>query len=639
MNHLFCYYNFILISLLVTGVNNIAFSQVNNTWIFGKQAGLDFSQAPPAPFKIDGFEAPEGCATISDWEGNLLFYTDGDTIWNKENNMMLNGGGLNGHPSSSQNSIIIPVPCKENLYYLFTTDASGGLAEEYCEGCLNYSIIDINADGGLGEVTSKNNDLHPKVAERITAIQVCKDTASYYWVIAQDYPSFDILSYKVNCEGIDPPIISTAIDTALNESLDWSGQIKISPDGSRLAFVYPSVGANSRVEVHIYDFNINTGIASMGVKLNIGNYEIQEGLPGLSGLEFSSDNSKIYISVAGVEKDLWQIDLTNGNNIELIASFSFNNIGQLQRGPDNKIYVARPGLSAIGVIEDPNNVGVLCNFKDTVIKLFDSTTVSTYGLPNFPIAYEPNLEVDFTYQDTCLGDTVHFEYIGNSTKLEWDFGNPGSGAENVSTMRNPSHYYSNDSTYAVVLAAWDQCCIPHRDTQKISITPPQPIGLEDQHYEICLGDSIQVTPSVDEENGEYIWAPNESISNNSIKNPLIFPLKPTTYQLYYKDLCILDSARIYVDVPCKRYYIPNAFTPDNDNVNDVFKVVSTIPNLQLEIYDRLGRRLYKGFSETGWDGMLEGNEVKNGSYLYKVAILYQDGEVEELAVGNFTLIR
>ena len=67
----------------------------------------------------------EGCATISSSTGDLLFYTDGITIWNKNHIIMSNGTGLMGDPSSTQSATIVPLPGSSTLYYVFTLDAYG----------------------------------------------------------------------------------------------------------------------------------------------------------------------------------------------------------------------------------------------------------------------------------------------------------------------------------------------------------------------------------------------------------------------------------------------------------------------------------------------------------------------------------
>src|SRR5690606_24228892 len=102
----------------------------------------------------------EGCATIADSSGNLLFYTDGIDVYNANHTLMPNGTGLNGNPSSSQSAIIVPKPASENLFYIFTVDAEGG------PNGLSYTLIDMNLEGGLGDVVlgNKNIQLHTPVA-------------------------------------------------------------------------------------------------------------------------------------------------------------------------------------------------------------------------------------------------------------------------------------------------------------------------------------------------------------------------------------------------------------------------------------------------------------------------------------------
>ena len=79
--------------------------------------------------------ANAGCAVISDKQGQLLFYTNGKNVWNRNHQRMPNGFGLNGSEVVNQNSIIIPLPQSDHLYYLFTINA-------YYESVgLNYSVI------------------------------------------------------------------------------------------------------------------------------------------------------------------------------------------------------------------------------------------------------------------------------------------------------------------------------------------------------------------------------------------------------------------------------------------------------------------------------------------------------------------
>ena len=121
-----------------------------NVWYFGDAAGVDFNGSTPVPLTDGQMYTNEGCSTISDEDGNLLFYTDGDTIWSKNHAVMQNGTGLKGSTTSTQSSIIVSNPVKDSIYYVFTVDGSGsGLFDG-----VNYSEVNINANGGLGQVTT-----------------------------------------------------------------------------------------------------------------------------------------------------------------------------------------------------------------------------------------------------------------------------------------------------------------------------------------------------------------------------------------------------------------------------------------------------------------------------------------------------
>jgi hypothetical protein len=130
-----------------------------NKWYFGYMSALDFNGGSP-PVSISGCQIiplsqgtgwylhNEGTSSISDNLGNLLFYSEGQNIWNSNNQLMPNGSGLMGCYSSTTSSYIIPVPLSDSLFYLFTTDC---LENNLANG-LRYSIIDMCLEKGLGDV-------------------------------------------------------------------------------------------------------------------------------------------------------------------------------------------------------------------------------------------------------------------------------------------------------------------------------------------------------------------------------------------------------------------------------------------------------------------------------------------------------
>src|SRR5688572_14026134 len=166
---------------------NVLYSQ-NETkkWYFGAQAGLDF-MGPPT-ILTNGMMSPwEGCASIADAAGALLFYTDGITVWNKTHAVMANGNGLMGNSSTTQSGVIVKRPGSTTIYYVFTADAQGA------PNGLRYSIVDMSLAAGNGSVTVKNTLLFTPTTERITAVRHCNGVD--VWIVTHDWNSANFSTY------------------------------------------------------------------------------------------------------------------------------------------------------------------------------------------------------------------------------------------------------------------------------------------------------------------------------------------------------------------------------------------------------------------------------------------------------------
>ena len=128
-----------------------------NNWYFGGGAGINFNTSPPTVLNDGNLNTLEGCASISNDEGQLLFYTDGTTVYDRTGSIMENGSGLLGDQSSTQSAIIIPKPLSTTIYYIFTVDV---LRVDFQTNIIssngvNYSIVDFSENPN-GVITSKN---------------------------------------------------------------------------------------------------------------------------------------------------------------------------------------------------------------------------------------------------------------------------------------------------------------------------------------------------------------------------------------------------------------------------------------------------------------------------------------------------
>jgi hypothetical protein len=136
-----------LLFLLIAPLSSIA-QRENNIWYFGYHAGIDFNSGSPVVLADGETATLEGTASIAHWRtGQLLFYTDGDTIWDARHQPMPNGQDLiGGVRTSAQAALIIPFPQDTNKYFVFTSD-QGGYALGENRGVF-YSVVDMSRRGG-----------------------------------------------------------------------------------------------------------------------------------------------------------------------------------------------------------------------------------------------------------------------------------------------------------------------------------------------------------------------------------------------------------------------------------------------------------------------------------------------------------
>ncbi len=409
-----------------------SFSQKQTAfWYFGVQAGLNFNSGNPIALTDSQMATNEGCATISDFNGNLLFYTDGTTVWNKNHEIMQNGDGLNGDFSSTNSAIVIPKPNDINVYYIFTVDDLGG------SNGLQYSEVNMLLDGGLGGVTSnKNNILHTPTTEKVTAVKHQNDTD--WWLMAHKWNSSEFTAYLVTNTGISPPIISNIGTNLTGTVSNTVGAIKFSPDGSKLA-IANSYGNN---HVQLLNFDDLNGTLSNVITLNSFN-----GTTGAYGVEFSLDSKLLYVtdsngSIYQYNTELTtEIDIIN-SRIEIANSIS--GLGAIQIAPNGKIYVAKENSFSLGLIENPNILGFGSNYISNGVSL--NQRRSKHGLPPFIQSF---FWKEITVEFTCFMKTTQFMIVSPEVSQTWNFGDPLSGTSNTSTDVNPTHIFTSVGTYSV----------------------------------------------------------------------------------------------------------------------------------------------------------------------------------------------
>jgi hypothetical protein len=349
----------------------------NNWWYFGQNAVLDFNSGSPVSNQLGSVNSLESCSTISDSSGNVLFYTDGSTIWNRLGQPLPNGTGLDGNASTAQN-LLIKDNSSPNRYLFITVNPFSGI---------RYSIIDRNLDNGKGDVVAgrKNILINSISSERIHGFT---GDLNFTWIVSFNDGIF--YAYPAGGGIILPArgVVSDLSNTTISNLTDSRGIIKISPDGTKIAV--SSIGNTDGA--FIADFDSSTGIVSNPLRLtnNSGTFN------RTYGLEFSPDSNFLYIEsnlqdtanscTSSNVKKIFQYEINSSSNwnstpIDISGDLVDSLRGALQLAPNGKIYVAKSCTPTLGVINNPNQLGLLSSYVDNSVQLFGSST-SREGLPN-----------------------------------------------------------------------------------------------------------------------------------------------------------------------------------------------------------------------------------------------------------------
>ncbi len=411
---------FSILKTLLTGVCVLLFSFISTTtvsqiiqkeasvWYFGLKAGIDFNTLPPQARTDGQLSTSEGCATICNKYGNLLFYTDGVRVYDKTHTVMPNGTGLTGNPSSTQSGIIVPNPDSAHIYYVFST-SGGGISAQTA-----YSIVDTTLNGGNGDIKVKNVNLLNLGGEKLTAVK--HSNGKDFWVITHQSFNDSFYVFLVTGAGVSTtPVIS---ETGFRQSYLAVGYLKASPNGQKLVGVEY---INKFAE--LFDFNTTTGVISNARTLDTGKM--------FYGAEFSPSGDYLYItSTTLAPMELVQYNLRAGSfaNIRasrtVIKTFTSTSPGALQLGPDGKIYMSLMPTTFLSMIDFPEKSGSNCDYTDSAISL--NGRPCHYGLPTFIQSFFKRLSVDITAEEpTCGQLSVNMWNTGDTGKVInsfWDFG-------------------------------------------------------------------------------------------------------------------------------------------------------------------------------------------------------------------------
>ncbi|RYD98844.1 MAG: gliding motility-associated C-terminal domain-containing protein [Sphingobacteriales bacterium] len=696
-------FSIILLLLLAISLQGQGQNQ-NKNWHFGKGISINFNVLPLTVVQSN-IDVIEGAAAVSDDNGHLLFYTMGCKIWNRNGVQMPNATGLlgngpfNGSVSGSgyRSVQIIKHPGNPNQYYVVSGDAY-----EQATRNLQYSLVDMSLDNGLGDVVpgQKNIQIMTNCSEYLSVFR--GNDCNSYWLIARaENPQSGrpIYAFKVDQNGFN----NTPVVTYPSNLLGSAGYDEL----YLLNDLETAVGINFGNVISI-KFDGNTGIFSNFQ--HVPNY-----IPGVGefngNFTLSLDRTKMYI-VESYSSDVYQYDLNqianptaflNSRTLAISGYGVSDRFTSMRAGTDGHLYLIRRNASnalTSRITRMTNANGPVSNttYDNNFLEYFHPWGTSYLGYFCLGVDVESHPPADTVIhnaKDTmlCFNESVVLQSsINNASGYRWSDGStqsslpvdePGtywvSSFYNCRTtidtfiVRNTSFtlqltadtlicegrsvtldaYHPAIETYTwntgaatasisagepgtyFVTATSGRCILA--DTFELS-TQKAVLELSQGDTTICNTNSIEITAQCNLPS-TYLWS-------DGTQGPTIKPSASGTYAVTASNVCgaISKSVTINVEDCYCELWLPTAFSPNGDGLNDVFvpKIAPgcSFSNYKFKVYNRYGQLIFStNQAGLGWDGFHLNRAAEAGIYYYIVTYSNRYSGESKLHKGDLSLIR
>lgn len=618
---------------------------------------MNFNSSVPYLFKSQVSPDVYNSA-ISDSNGNLLFYTDGYTTWDRRNKVMPKTE-YRWPWASEVMPLICPIPDNDSLYYIF------GVSKGPYANKLQAITIDMKLNNGFGGIVYPP----PPIDSTNYYVRLTDNASNFvagtlhcnrrdYWIVTFAHGA--LYSYLVTSAGINPnPIISPVSSGIIPPKIYWEGNIKFSANSERL--VFPLLNEN---KVVVFSFDNLTGKFSDPIKL---------GLPKdhyITDAELSVNGNNLYLTEKIYEDESLGVELHSVgqmnlklNNAQAIQNsfYSFNDsypsrtgwctphncyliTPSLQLGPDGKIYITMREITGtnrdntISVIEEPNELGINAKFTRDMISLGVQYQSIRYNYIRSTSVERKENAVLFR-KNNCSDQPVSFSLLSSKVdSVRWDFGDVASGARNFSQEKNPQHIYSAPGVYKIHAIIYDRCAIDTVNTE-LTMSADKSVKIPSfvKDSTICTGDTLfmdATTPNAT----EYLWG------GGNIK-----PIQPITvsgiYEVQASNICSIDKKQFKVtieDCTCD-VFVPNAFTPNYDGLNDYFRpiVKCLAKDFSFTIFNRFGQKIFytNYYDGKGWNGKNGSELAPIGTYFWSLQYVNPNTKKIIKQNGKLVLIR
>ena len=456
---------------------------------------LNFATDPPTVSLTGLFDA-EGIAAgivhYEDLNGNLMFRINSNAVYNRNGALMPGSVNILTNPSATEISVCAK-PNDNSKYYIFYNS-------ELCSP-LRYSIIDMNLNGGLGDVTNLNTIVDStNFGEGIEIIRI--PGTCEYWLIGYECNN-GFKRFRIDENGITP---GTIIEPYIPPfSYDGRGELDFHRNKIGCAFTFSNT-------VFVSDFDAVNGTIANAIIIN---NPVFNNAP--YGLEFSPDASKMYFSLwysGFLAKDIYQYDFATQTYTGYDSPGS-SNIGQIEMGGDGKLYIINEMTPVITVITNPND-------SIPIFSIINTTDNLGLGISDF-------IQSDLFNTDVFRGDTT-CRTVGNSVVLTTN--NPNLTYNWINAITGEIMFTGNQYSFImptnpVNLFVVNNDAPACSDTLHYLINPNPDINAGPD-LTIQLGESVQIQSSA-EISSNFVWFPDTGLDNPFVLSPNASPSSTTTY--------------------------------------------------------------------------------------------------------------
>ncbi len=431
------------------------FLKANSVWAFQKKTGLDFRAGSPKPISSAMFGnslSEEGASSVCDPNtGELLFYSNGINVWNKNGVVMPNGSGILSGNSTAQGVCIVPLIGEMGKYYLFSLYGSSNTPYPIMNtssgfASLSYSIVDMSLDAGRGDIISGKKNIALSLDSLSEAMIAVPGNNCDIWLMVHKLIDPVFKAYHITAGGIDTIPVLSETGSGIRGKGTFMGTyaykiscMAVSPDRTRLAITSkPGIvlgpPATELAGALVCKFDPGTGVVSDAIKLTH---------TAVYGVAFSPDNTKLYIG----GDNLPQFDISNYDSLAIGRSrtdLSPTILDTYLRLYRDTIYSktaqssSATQLASIDRINQPNNKGLACNLQTKAIIFTDTTAPAHICLPTEVVYPMPGDTFRSLLLDT-LACTPQIRITGpaNQKEYTWEDGSK----DPIRTVAVPGKYW------------------------------------------------------------------------------------------------------------------------------------------------------------------------------------------------------